>query len=57
MTPTPNPSPGADAKVAQRKAADTKASVWVGASAGIEITEKGNLVPFADHAAALFTDI
>ena len=34
MTPTPNPSPGADAKVAQRKAADTKASVWVGASAG-----------------------
>ncbi|MCZ6448927.1 MAG: double-strand break repair helicase AddA [Alphaproteobacteria bacterium] len=34
MTAAPNPSPGADAKVAQRKAADTKASVWVGASAG-----------------------
>ncbi|MCH8918395.1 MAG: double-strand break repair helicase AddA [Proteobacteria bacterium] len=34
MTVTPNPSPSADARVEQRKAADTEASVWVGASAG-----------------------
>jgi RecB family exonuclease len=34
MTVAPNPSSGADATAEQRKAADTGASVWVGASAG-----------------------
>jgi ATP-dependent helicase/nuclease subunit A len=34
MTAAPNPRQGADSTVEQRKAADTKASVWVGASAG-----------------------
>jgi len=34
MTEALSPTPSADASVEQRKAADTKASVWVGASAG-----------------------